>query len=634
MRIKSVRIKNFRAFADVTVHFDNYTCLVGANGAGKSTVLCALNVFFREATNATDVQALTIEDYHKKNTEHRVEITVTFHHLPEAAKADLSDYVRGDELIVSAVAEFDAGSGRGRVRQVGSRMGMQEFTPFFKAFETETASNLGAMFEEYRLTYPDIAQARSKGDRKEALIAFEQSHKNLLVPLESEDTFYGIGGTSKLRNHMQWVYVPAVKDASQEQSDSRDSALGKLLARTVRAQVDFRAEIGQLEEETRNKYAALMSTRQGALDAVGAALSQRLAQWCHPEAAVRLAWNPSPISIKDPAARATGGEAEFEGDLARFGHGFQRSYLIALLQELSATDDADGPTLILGCEEPELYQHPPQARHLAQVLQELSERNAQVCVTTHSPYFVGGKSFESVRMVHKGAGALTSVRSTTFQNLARRYAEVDGSIEQPPTAVAAQIGQMLRPQLNEMFFARRIVLVEGSEDVAYILSWMALSNRINAFRSRGVHVVPTDGKSHLVRPLLIAQQLGISVAVVFDSDRSQQGHARFGPMHRADNRRLLHLLGLPDADIFPSNDVWHADFVQWADELGSVVDQELRHSLGDENFTRTMDQARLDCGNAASLEKNTLLIEKKLTRAREAGGLCPSLDRLCEFVLG
>lgn len=634
MRIKSVRIKNFRGFADVTVHFDNYTCLVGANGAGKSTILCALNVFFREATNATDVQALSIEDYHKKNTEERIEITVTFHHLSDAAKTDLRDYVRGDELIVSAVAEFDAGSGRASVRQVGSRMGMQEFTPFFKAFDTENAANLGAMFDEYRQHYPDIEQARSKGDRKDALIAFEQSHKDLLVPLESEDTFYGIGGSSKLRNHMQWVYVPAVKDASQEQSDSRDSALGKLLARTVRAQVDFRTDIGQLEAETRQKYSALMVARQGALDAVGASLTQRLTQWCHPEAVVRLAWNPSPISIKDPAARATGGEGAFEGELARFGHGFQRSYLIALLQELSSTDDANGPTLVLGCEEPELYQHPPQARYLAQVLQELSERNAQVCVTTHSPYFVGGKSFESVRMVHKGARDVASVRSTTFQKLAERHAEIDGTIEQPPTAMAALVNQILRPHLNEMFFARRIVLVEGSEDAAYIMTWMALSDRLNAFRSKGVHVVPTDGKNHLVRPLIIAEQLGIPFAVVFDSDRSQQGHARYGPMHRADNRRLLHLLGVPAADSFPQNDVWEAGFVQWADDLGTVVDNELDASLGTANFNQLMDRARLDCGNAASLEKNTLLIQHKLMRARDAGATCPSLDRLCEFVLG
>ena len=48
MRIHSIRIQNFRSFKDETIEFENYNCLVGANGAGKSNVLLALNLFFRE----------------------------------------------------------------------------------------------------------------------------------------------------------------------------------------------------------------------------------------------------------------------------------------------------------------------------------------------------------------------------------------------------------------------------------------------------------------------------------------------------------------------------------------------------------------------------------------------------------
>lgn len=47
MKIKTVKIENFRSFKNETIDFDNYNCFVGPNGAGKSTVLNALNVFFR-----------------------------------------------------------------------------------------------------------------------------------------------------------------------------------------------------------------------------------------------------------------------------------------------------------------------------------------------------------------------------------------------------------------------------------------------------------------------------------------------------------------------------------------------------------------------------------------------------------
>jgi predicted ATP-dependent endonuclease of OLD family len=95
MRIKSVRIKNFRVFHDETIHFDPYACLVGANGAGKSTILTALNLFFRETTEtATNLLELQREDFHGGNIAQPVEITVTFIDLPEPAQQEFSDYYR------------------------------------------------------------------------------------------------------------------------------------------------------------------------------------------------------------------------------------------------------------------------------------------------------------------------------------------------------------------------------------------------------------------------------------------------------------------------------------------------------------------------------------------------------------
>ncbi len=89
MRIESVGIKNFRAFKDCTIHFDDYTCLVGANGVGKSTVLAALNVFFGyQDGNATDVRNLVDEDFFQKDTSEPIEIKVTFGDLSDEARED------------------------------------------------------------------------------------------------------------------------------------------------------------------------------------------------------------------------------------------------------------------------------------------------------------------------------------------------------------------------------------------------------------------------------------------------------------------------------------------------------------------------------------------------------------------
>jgi len=632
MRIKSVRLRNFRAFADETFLLDPYTCLIGANGAGKSTLLCALNIFFRDPSNATPIDHLIEEDFHQKNTKERVEISVTFAGLTEAEFEDLKDYARNGELIVSAVAEFNEETGRAPVKQFGSRLGIPEFAPFFAAHKAGTsAAELTAQFEELRQRFPGIADGRSKDAKRDALRAYELEPDNAdkLAPIESEDQFYGFAGPSRLRSHIQWVYVPAVKDASDEQSESKDGALGKLLARTVRAKVNFKDQIAAIEVRAQEQYSDLLRQNQGVLDDVGDALARRLSQWSHPDVGLKLSWAAAGISVREPTAKVIAEEQGFEGDITRFGHGFQRSYLLALLQELASIEGDEGPALILGVEEPELYQHPPQARYLAQTLQFLASGSAQVLVTTHSPYFIGGANFENVRLIRKGKGSATSsVKSLTFERYAERLA-ANGECLRPPTAIEVQLNEVLRPSINEMFFATALVLVEGPEDAAYLLTWAAITNKLEQFRGKGVHVVPVEGKHNLAPPIVIAQELKIPVFVVFDGDESHKDDGK----QIAANTRLLRVLGEDEDELFPCDTRWRKGFVQWPENIGAVVDSELKNSVGDAQFEVIMQKAMAECGHAPSLKKNTRFIQSKMQIAHSEGGACPSLDRLCKAIL-
>jgi len=65
MRLKSLSLKNFRCFTDEAIEFDAYTALVGANNAGKSAVVAALDIFFR--SNPRNIP-LTIDDFFKHDS--------------------------------------------------------------------------------------------------------------------------------------------------------------------------------------------------------------------------------------------------------------------------------------------------------------------------------------------------------------------------------------------------------------------------------------------------------------------------------------------------------------------------------------------------------------------------------------
>lgn len=265
MKISTLRIENYRSFEDETIYFDKYTCIVGPNGSGKSSILGALNILFRNAEAPTDVSYLHEEDFHRKNILDPIRITATFEDLSDAAKTELKNYVRQDKLILSAIAKWDADSSRAEVRQVGSRLIMKAFAPFFNAFEEGAkAEQLKEIYFTIRQSFPDLQDIKTKDGMRQSLRDFEEGNPALCELVESGDQFYGwTKGSNKLENHLQWVYVPAVKDPTEEQDEARNTALGKLLQRTIRSRVNFSEPLKELRNEMSNKYQELLAKEQG-----------------------------------------------------------------------------------------------------------------------------------------------------------------------------------------------------------------------------------------------------------------------------------------------------------------------------------------------------------------------------------
>lgn len=630
MIIESVRIENFRGFKDETILFGDYSCFVGPNGAGKSTILTALNVFFRQYKDSkTDLSKLSADDFHHKNVSEPIKITVTFTGLTDQAKTDLSDYVRQDKLIVSAVAKYDPRVERAEVRQFGNRIGMEEFRRYFEADKAgESATELKAIYDELKANHPALPVAKTKGDMAAALQSFEAANPTKCSLIPSEDQFYGATkGANRLAPHVQWVFVPAVKDITEESQESKNSGLGQLLGRTIRSKVDFAEKVGKLRDSLRIEYQAMLDAEQSVLDSLSVSLEVKLKDWSHPEATAKVLWtqdSEKSVKVEEPWAYIKIGERGFEGQLARFGHGMQRSYMLTLLQELA--DDETGPTLILAIEEPELYQHPPQARYLAEVLHDLS-RGAQIVLCTHSPLFVPGDDFETVRVVREyGRPAESRVSQLSYKDLSESL-HTAGQKLLKETGMLAKLYPALSSGLNEMFFCKVLVLVEGIEDVAYITAYLSMSGLMSQFRRHGCHIVPVGGKSEILKPLAMAKQLQIPVYVVLDADT---GTTKTDDIikHKNDNAAILSLLGHASESTWPSTSIWRNDLTMWNTNITQVVEEELG-----EDWKQHCDAAAAYYGNAVNLKKNPLAVSRALETAWVNNTRSSSLQQLAKNII-
>lgn len=636
MRLLTLRIQNFRSFKDETIRFDPYTCLVGPNGAGKSNVLRALCVFFREKSGLNgSPDTLTKEDFHVGNIAEPIRITLTFGDLSTDAKADLAAYVRQDKLVVSAVATWSAEDEAATVQQHGSRMGNPAFSVFFaRENDGESVANLKVVYDSIRATYSDLPAPGTKQRMHDALRAHEDANPGNHKEIPSPDQFYGFTkGASLLDKYLQFIYVPAVKDAADEQQEEKDSVIGKLLSRAVRTRVSFKDDIASITEESRKKYDAMLLAKNPELVALSKTLTDRIREWATPDATLSLEWAPDgakPVEVADPVARVVAGQGGFTGNLARMGHGMQRSFLLAILQILATSGDANAPTLLLACEEPELYQHPPQIRHLASVLRKLAKGNAQVVLSTHSPLFVTGREFESVRLVKRGAGGDSRALEATVAAVSAALASATGGKPVGAPGLLVKLQESLHPGLSEMFFCERLVLVEGAEDRAYLLAAMELLGLWEEFRRRGIHIVPTDSKSSMLRPRAIAQQLGIPTFTLFDGDRDEPEKDNRRAKHAADNQTLMNLCGHSAPLIHPWRTTKHPDCWMWGLEIG----EEVRASTDATTFDKVKQEALASFGHDVSkIQKDSIYIFELLGRLDAAGKFPPVLEELCKAIL-
>ena len=625
MIIESVTVRNYRAIKEATLHLDGLTYLVGRNGVGKSTFLNALGVFF----NALPITGEG--DFHRRDSSVPIEIEVSFASLGPDAEAEFAKYVRNQRLVVTRRFRHDSG----KVVD-GGYYGVTGQFPGFAAIRAvdgrERIAAYGAVREQYGL-----AAERSGAGVDAALAAWEAEHAEQLVLAPDDGRFFGYRNVAvgKLDRYTDFVLVPAVRDASADAVDGRDSALRRLVDAVISRSVALDAPLADLSRTITKEYEALLARPELSLGDLKTRMTRSIQQFA-PGADVDLSWGSPPearLAPPSPVARLT--DDGFTSDVATKGHGLQRAYMMAALQALAEIEAARGDDaetdkagskrgLLLAVEEPELFQHPAQARFIARTFAELTEPASQVRVLacTHSPIFVDVRTFDSLRRVQKcgpdGGPGVTVTAATLNAVASRLQVAHEATHEYTAEGLKPGLVALMNPYINEALFADFVVLVEGEEDKALLEAALASQQEWPEMEARALAVVPVGGKTLLDRMSAILGLLQVPQFMVFDRDNERlQESARW-------NKVLGRLAGLDDPPEMPETECWehHAVF---SPTLTKVVAAE----IGDERWLAIRDATCEELGipKRDGPPKNRVVLHKMLATAATEGLTSPSLQR-------
>lgn len=325
------------------------------------------------------------------------------------------------------------------------------------------------------------------------------------------------------------IYIPAVKNLSDDLKTTQSTSFGRLLGLLLE---DMTPDLAAVSESlaTLNRYfnrvvenGLEVDRRHRKVQDIET-LVETLLSKNFPR--VRVELNIPPPELKTILNAAQIFIDDGSRDLVdNKGDGIKRSLMFALLQayvihlaqqrqvEVQA-GTAQRPLLFL-FEEPELYLHPKSQRILFNTLAQISETH-QVVVTTHSPlFFAPGITAEFVRIAKREAApkpvgvlfpvnfALDTASAETFR--LARFENADAA-----------------------FFSQRVVLFEGESDDAYCKHIAKLLNPEWDFDQKNVALVRVSGKGNFAKFREFFSAFGIEVKLVADLDAMFDGYQHLG----------------------------------------------------------------------------------------------------------
>lgn len=515
MKIKRVRIHNWRSIRDIEIRCHDLMVFIGQNNHGKSNILSALLFFFGELKPSEF-------DFHQSSNELWVE--ATFGDLDEKDKTTFAKYLTRDGTFC--------------VRKSADREGGQSYNGYVEMPDEAWLQEDNA--QEY--TVREVAQSTplaeylpssgriSKKDVIEAQIKYIEQYKHKLsfkYRLE-QSPFMGQKNVAKgLFGDI--YYVPAVKDLSDEFSVKSNSVFNQLYLRAI----ERMSETNEDYRIAKDKIVELVSSlnkidregnentkRPAELMRLEEQLEQELSSW---GARVEVEITPPNIDEVFRLGTKVWVDDGFKTDVNHKGHGLQRALIFALIRSLAqvgaereaaaAREESrvsgrqkSGSSFFI-IEEPELYLHPQAQRQFFQSLLRLATTDSQVFLCTHSSSFISLDHYQSICIVRREDPMSGTICLQCTDDLFADKSEKD----------EFNLVYWINPDRGELFFAKKVVLVEGATDKTII---PLLAENIGCFR-HDYSIIDCGSKDSIPSYIAVLNKFRIPYIAVYDKDHQE-----------------------------------------------------------------------------------------------------------------
>lgn len=522
MKIRHIHIHNYRSIHDIELEAQDWVVLLGPNNHGKSNLLSAIEFFLSGAMKPV------IDDlfYFRDEGDSELWVEIQFDDLTDQERHTFTKYVRGDGTVkIRKFARFDPSNDV----EVGYRGYSSEPMPWWLKSSAYEKLSSRDKIEAEAASLPVLRELLNQEGRitkqllEEFQSAYIKSHPGEVVFEENLEDNPLLGRANVASGVLPDFYlVPAVRDLGDETKVKNTTLFGRLIQRAVQAMaetdvrfIELQERLGVLVDELNQRGDNAKGSKFN-LAQLESDLSQELKAW-----GVNVS-----IQLEAPEMEKLfelGTQLQLDDGhrtlAERKGHGLQRAMIFALLRTWakalrSKPDDSittsrkASESSIFVIEEPELFLHPHAQRQLARDLLDIAKTPGnQVFICSHSTHFVNLDHYRSLVIVRKdNVREGTTVRQCT-QDL---FEGEDAENKKHRFHMASWVN----PDRGELFFARKVVLVEGETEHA-IFPFMA--SKLGCF-DPSVTIVDCGSKHNLLLYIRILNAYGITYVVVHDED--------------------------------------------------------------------------------------------------------------------